>query len=68
MPKIKPRYVEVIQSEDGAQHVMYLQATSKKNRELCRFILADQTSSTRNAQLVKAVEQAFEVYFRDING
>lgn len=68
MPKIKPGYVEVIQSEDGVQHVMFLQAPSNKNKELCRFFLVDQSSSTRNSQLVKAVEQAFESYFRDIKG
>ncbi|MDD3139403.1 MAG: hypothetical protein PHX08_10580 [Lachnospiraceae bacterium] len=64
MPKIKQRYVEVIQTNDGAQHVMFLPT----NMELCRFILSKKASSTRNAQLVKAVEQAFEVYFKDTIG
>ena len=64
MPKIKQRYVDVLQSSDGTQHVMFLPT----NMELCRFILSKRASSTKNAQLVKAIEQAFEVYFGDIIG
>jgi hypothetical protein len=64
MPKIKQRYVEVIQSSSGAQHVMFLPT----NMELCRFILSKKVSSTKNAKLVKDVQQAFEVYFKDMIG
>ena len=64
MPKIKQRYVEVLQSSDGTQHVMFLPT----NMELCRFILSKKASSTKNAKLVKSIEQAFEIYFDEVIG
>lgn len=64
MPKIKKRYIEVLQESDGTQQVILI----PNNVVLCKFILFRKGSSTKNVRLIKAIEQAFETYFEDIIG